>query len=122
MDEKGGPKYIFLAPIDKGIVRRAGKYGFPFRHARYPAAIRSRPLTHEVRDARRLNNGLRIIRSWRHMKQSDLARSAGISKTALSNIECGKSVPSIGTALVLAEILQVSVRELFTLSGQPKKV
>ena len=110
--------YVRIVRIDRQGRQKARKFGFPFRHSLVPAAIRSRPRAYVVADTRRLDNNLRIVRSQRRIKQYELAEAIGISKTALSNIECGRSVPSVGTALILAEMLRVSVHELFHLADE----
>ena len=91
------------------------RYGSSLTHDRRPAAIRSRPLSIQVARPRRLMNSLLIERANKHLTQRQLAEAVGISPNALSAIECGKSVPSVGTALVLAEVLEVSVHDIFYL-------
>lgn len=91
------------------------RYGSSLAYGRRPAAIRSRPLSIRVAHPRRLMNSLLILRANKCLTQRKLAEAVGISPAALSAIECGKSVPSIGTALVIAEVLGVSVHEIFYL-------
>ena len=52
----------------------------------------------------------RTERGW---SQADLARHAGISRTAVSAIEGDRLAPSVTTALSLAAVLECSVEELF---------
>lgn len=94
---------------------RPMRYGSSLTYDRRPAAIRSRPLSIRVARPRRLMNSLLIERANKHLTQRKLAEAVGISPNALSAIECGKSVPSVGTALVLAEVLEVSVHNIFYL-------
>jgi len=82
---------------------------------RRPAAIRSRPLAVEVMRPRRLMNQVRTVRSIMGITQKELAAKAGIHRKTLSDVEWGRSVPSVGLALVLAEALQVKVGALFSL-------
>jgi molybdate-binding protein/DNA-binding XRE family transcriptional regulator len=52
----------------------------------------------------------RTERGW---SQAELARRAGISRTAVSAIEGDRLAPSVTTALSLAAVLECSVEELF---------
>lgn len=92
---------------------KPARYGVSLPYGRRPAAIRSRPLSIHVARTRRLMNSLVVARATKHLTQRQLAQEVGISRTALSSIESGKSVPSVGTALVLAEALEVSVHDIF---------
>lgn len=82
---------------------------------RYPAAVRSRPDAEWKVGPLRLTNNLLLARCRRRVTQKTLADKVGISQTALSNIETGKSVPSVGTALVIAKQLGTTVEELFSI-------
>jgi len=52
----------------------------------------------------------RIDRGW---SQAELAKRAGISRTAVSAIEGYRLIPSVAAALSLATVLRWSVEELF---------
>ena len=104
----------FHTPRDVQMARPA-RYGSSLAYGRRPAAIRSRPLSIQVARPRRLINNLLVVRADKHLTQRKLAEAVGISPTALSAIECGRSVPSVGTALVLAEVLEASVHDIFYL-------
>jgi molybdate-binding protein/DNA-binding XRE family transcriptional regulator len=57
----------------------------------------------------------RVIRGW---SQAELARRAGVSRTAISAIEIDRLVPSVATALAIAHVFGCSVEALF--SGRPE--
>jgi putative transcriptional regulator len=64
-----------------------------------------------------MQNTLRVHRAIRDLTQAELAARAGITRASVNAIEGGRMVPSILLALKLARALDVSVDELFTLSG-----
>nr|WP_304341027.1 helix-turn-helix transcriptional regulator [Clostridioides mangenotii] len=51
-------------------------------------------------------------RMKKKIKQIELAKKVGISNTFLSDIEVGRSNPSIDTLRKIAEVLEVSYSEL----------
>ena len=67
--------------------------------------------------ADRLLNRLRVARAERDLSQSELARSAGVSRQTISSIETGQYCPSTLLAFRLARVLGVRVDELFWLEG-----
>lgn len=56
---------------------------------------------------------LRLTRLARGHSQGDLARSAGVTRQAISGIESGRWSPSLEVALCLARALESSVEDLF---------
>ena len=56
---------------------------------------------------------LRAIRQARELSQYAVARMAGVSRQAVSNLESGLSEPSLRVAFALSRALGVSVEELF---------
>ena len=60
----------------------------------------------------RLGEGLRRLRTERHLSQGDLARLAGVSPSAISQAEAGHRGLSLDTLLTLSESLGVGVDEL----------
>ena len=60
----------------------------------------------------RLGEGLRRLRSERHLSQGDLARMAGVSPSAISQAEAGHRGLSLDTLLTLSESLGVGLDEL----------
>jgi molybdate-binding protein/DNA-binding XRE family transcriptional regulator len=53
------------------------------------------------------------LREHLHLSQAELARRAGLNRQAVNAIERGLNVPSVTTALCLADALGCSVSELF---------
>lgn len=56
---------------------------------------------------------LQSIRERLQLSQAELARRAGLSRQVVNMVERGRMVPSVLTALALAEALQCSVADLF---------
>ena len=72
------------------------------------AAIRKKDLSRNRRYSR-----VGKIRKAQGVKQENLARSVGISRTALSDIERGAYLPRIDVALELSAALMYPVEALF---------
>lgn len=71
-------------------------------------------------DEQTVTNRLRVQRAMRDLTQADLAERAGITRASVNAIEGGRMVPSILLALKLARALDVSVDDLFRLSGEER--
>lgn len=56
---------------------------------------------------------IRKVRMEKNVSQRKLAQQAGISNTYLSDIEVGRTNPSLKTLLKLAEALSIDIKELF---------
>lgn len=67
------------------------------------------------RPAARLRTRLRPLRRQRGLTQEDLAQAAGVSRQTIISLEKKHSVPSLVLALQLAQILGVTVDDLFWL-------
>jgi putative transcriptional regulator len=65
-----------------------------------------------------LRNWVRMHRARLDLTQEQLATALGVSRQTVHAIERGKAEPSIALALRIAELLGVSVGELFWLEGQ----
>ncbi len=63
-------------------------------------------------------NAVRRHRLARDITQSQLAELLGVTRQTVLSIEKGKYTPSIGLALRLAEIFEVSVETLFQLNKE----
>src|SRR5215831_10750561 len=61
----------------------------------------------------RIDNRVRSRRQARGWTQDQLAQAAGLSRTGVSAIEAGRLVPSVSSALGLAQALQCTVEDLF---------
>ncbi|MFT5787045.1 MAG: putative transcriptional regulator [Ascidiaceihabitans sp.] len=62
-----------------------------------------------------LNNTLKDLRKVKGLTQADLASAAGVSRKTINTIENKVFIPSTVLALTLAEVLDVSVHEIFEL-------
>ena len=60
-----------------------------------------------------MKNRLKEIRKTRRLSQSELAKALGISRQAVNGFESGKYTPSLEMALKIAQILEVSIEEIF---------
>ena len=60
-----------------------------------------------------MKNKLKQIRKSRQLSQSDLAKALKISRQAVSGFESGKYTPSLEMALKIAQILDVTVENIF---------
>lgn len=56
---------------------------------------------------------IKVIRSSRKISQRKLAALAGISNTYLSDIEVGRTNPSLKTMEKLAKALEIEIKDLF---------
>lgn len=65
----------------------------------------------------RLAQGLRAVRASRHLVQSDLARMAGVSPSAISQAEAGHRGLGLDTVLRLAGALGIGVDQLLAQPG-----
>jgi len=61
------------------------------------------------------------MRAIRGISQTVLATDAGISRRALTDIERGTRIPSVESALKIAESLDTPIGELFSLSHRCKE-
>jgi transcriptional regulator with XRE-family HTH domain len=87
-----------------------------------PASVQGRLLRLEVTDGQlrlederalgRLGRGLERVRRERNLNQSDLARLAGVTPSAVSQAEAGRRGLSLDTLLLLSERLGMGLDEL----------
>jgi len=64
-----------------------------------------------------LINNLRLYRVSRDLSQAELAEHAGVSRKTISAIENASTHPSVMLALILAQVLDASVEDLFSLTN-----
>ena len=64
------------------------------------------------KESARLGENLKRIRTTKGITQGDIVRSLGVSRSFISNIENGKTNPTLATIAKLAEAVGVSVDEL----------
>jgi len=63
-------------------------------------------------DAKKLGENLKKIRTKKNISQTALAETLGVDKSFVSNIENGKTNPTLSTITNLAQALGVSTNEL----------
>lgn len=63
-------------------------------------------------DAKKLGENLKKIRTSRNITQTEFAEKLGVDKSFVSNIENGKTNPTLSTITNLAQALGVSTNEL----------
>lgn len=63
-------------------------------------------------ESAKLGKNLKRIRTKKGMTQGDIVRTLGVSRSFVSNIENGKTNPTLATIVKLAKALGVSVEEL----------
>ncbi|MEP3946281.1 helix-turn-helix transcriptional regulator [Ascidiaceihabitans sp.] len=64
-----------------------------------------------------LRNNLKALRAERGMTQADLATAVSVSRKTINTIENRVFVPSTVLALRLADVLHVSVHDIFELEN-----
>ena len=70
----------------------------------------------------RVTNHLSEIRKQKHLTQADLARMVGVARVSINAIERGRFLPTIETALRIAQALQMPVEEIFQLKEEESKL
>ena len=68
-----------------------------------------------------VRNQLAHFRGKRGISAAALASQAGVSRQTIYAIEAGSYVPNTAVALRLAQFLDVTVEDLFTLEGEPER-
>ena len=63
-------------------------------------------------DSQRLGKNLKRIRTEKGISQGDIVRSMGMDRAFVSNIENGKTNPTLATIAKFAKAIGVSVGEL----------
>ncbi len=63
-------------------------------------------------EAQKLGRNLKRIRTQKGISQGDIVRSLGMDRAFVSNIENGKTNPTLATIAKLAKALGVSMGEL----------
>ena len=63
-------------------------------------------------ESEKLGNNLKRLRTKKGISQGDIARSLGVSRGFVSNIENGKTNPTLATIARLANAIGVSTNEL----------
>lgn len=55
---------------------------------------------------------IKQARESKKITQQDLSRQAGISRNYISDIECGRYIPSVETLLSISSILKIDLNSL----------
>lgn len=55
---------------------------------------------------------LRVLRDWRGLSQSALARNSGVNRVQIADIEAGRKTGSVATLMRLAQALGVTLDDL----------
>ena len=63
-------------------------------------------------DAKKLGENLKKVRTKKNITQTGLAETLGVDKSFVSNLENGKTNPTLSTITNLAQALGVSTKEL----------
>lgn len=63
-------------------------------------------------DAKKLGENLKTLRTKKSITQTGLAKTLDVDKSFISNIESGKTNPTLATITSLAQALGVSTNEL----------
>lgn len=63
-------------------------------------------------DSKKLGENLKKIRTNKNITQTELAISLGVDKSFISNLENGKTNPTLSTITNIAQALGVSTNEL----------
>ncbi len=63
-------------------------------------------------EAQRLGKNLKRIRTEKGISQGDIVKTSGIDKAMISNIENGKTNPTLATIAKLAKALGVPIEDL----------
>lgn len=100
------------------VVKAEGRHGVQGRIFRIRVAEGSVLVEHE-RALGRLAEGLRQVRAARGLSQSEIARVAGVSPSAISQAEAGHRGLGLDTVVAIAEGLGISLDELLGTSPDP---
>lgn len=63
----------------------------------------------------KLTNSIKVYRAKHNMTQEALANAVGVTRKTINVIEAGKFSPSVSLALAIADVLETTVDELFSL-------
>lgn len=64
------------------------------------------------KEALQLGKNLKRIRTEKGISQGDIVRTLGVSRSFISNIENGKTNPTLSTIAKLAKALEVPIEDL----------
>lgn len=61
-----------------------------------------------------LQENIKKFRKTKNLTQAKLSLLTNISKDYITAIECGKRIPSLKRLILIAQALEVDIKELFT--------
>ena len=100
------------------IDKAEGRHSVQGRIYRVSVSDGTLDIEHELAVGR-LAQGLRQLRTARRLSQSDIARVAGVSPSAISQVESGSRGLGLDTVIAIAEGLGVGLDELLGASSNP---
>ncbi len=65
---------------------------------------------------KQIENRLKVLRAEKNITQENLGKACGLSRQSINAIEKGKYVPTVITALKIADYFGVSVEDIFLLN------
>ena len=68
-----------------------------------------------------LKTKVRELRKAKNMTQAELAEKINVTRQTINYLEQGKYIPSLPTAMLIAEVFNVDVKDIFTLEKGDKK-
>ncbi|KEH89575.1 hypothetical protein Z967_08345 [Clostridium novyi A str. 4540] len=60
-------------------------------------------------------------RNARNITQKELSKETSISRNYISDIECGRYIPSVNKLIILAKVLKIDLNLLLTNDGNTSK-
>jgi putative transcriptional regulator len=65
---------------------------------------------------KKLENKLKVLRAEKNITQEELGKSCGLSRQSINAIEKGKYIPTVLSALKIANYFGVGVEEIFKIN------
>lgn len=62
---------------------------------------------------KKLENRIKVLRAENGITQEDLGKACGLSRQSINAIEKGKYIPTVHSALRIAEYFNVNVEDVF---------
>lgn len=69
----------------------------------------------------KVGNKLKVFRAMKNVTQDELAKNVDLSRQTINAIEKGKFLPSVFSALKIAEYFAVNIEEIFYLNKEENK-
>ena len=65
-----------------------------------------------------IENALKVWRAKKNITQEQLAKEVGLSRQTINSVERGKFIPSVLSALKIANYFNTNVEDVFYLKGK----